>query len=425
MNEDVLFITPKGDTVSVHPDDMALAMELVHKKAWRIAPTASQSPAYRGRVAAAVSGPGPDPQSMLIGSLPALAAIGGTGIGGLLGPAGAIVGGGLGAGSGELARQVLATSLGRTDLAPQSASSGAMGVLREALLGAGTAGLGQVASRATRSLGRSLMEDALRPSATAAKPAIVNRGASAVDVMERERIPVGGPKGRGFQRTSARVGESVAAAEASLARVPGKPFTVRDVVFEASDDLKALRAKAANARQVQEVDDFLNEAAAFGQSRTPRGGAKPQRLTANELNERKRTWQQMAKGNFAATARTGSKQTATSSGSDFEKETAKALAAAANRLLERAAPGVRAINRETSELGLLRRAMLEAEARPATWNPFAHGNAVTNASFAMLRPPVTSRMGMALTDPRLLWVLRTASPAMMPLIEPAFPDSGR
>lgn len=364
-----------------------------------------------------------DPQAAALDLLPMIGAVGGGLPGTLLGPVGFIGGSGVGAGGGELLRQVLAQSMGRSDLVPEGGAGGAMSVLREALLGAGTAGIGVGARALSRGAGRGLMADALRPSATMTKPAIVAGGPRPVDVMERTRIPVGkvpGSRASGFERADAATKASVGAAEAELAKIPGKPFTVQDVVNEASNELAEIRKRAVSAKQVDSVNEFVSEAAAFGGVPNAKGGGfKPQRLTAVDLNERKRTWQKMAKGQFSAEGRTGSKQQAAATLSSFEQETAKALAAAANRLLRKASPNIARMNQTSREMGMLREALLAAEARPVTLNPLAHSGAANNAAFALARPEVTSRLGLGLTHPVLLRALQYTSPGLMALEHPS------
>ena len=362
----------------------------------------------------------PDLRKMALDALPAVGSmaggmIGGAGgtIGGLAvgGVPGAVGGAAAGGAGGEAVRQLLARGLGMD--APQTPQDAAASIAAEGAVGGALEGAGALARGGVRAVGRSLLGDALRPSATAAKPGIVRGARSAVDIMERERIPAGRAPWEaesGFRKADAAVGRSVAEAEKMLGGSPTK-FTVRDVVNEASADLRKIKLRAANARQMEEVNQFVREAAQFGDSPGPRGGTVPRRLSLNELNDRKRTWQNMASGAYRTTERTGSSQSQSATLSSFQQDAAKALAAAANRLMKREVPEVGAQNQLSAELGTLRRALLEAEARPSTWNPLAHGNAVTNASFALSNPAVTSRLGLLGTHPALLRILQYGMPA--------------
>lgn len=366
--------------------------------------------------------PMPNVGEMALGAIPAAGGVvggligGGTGmvgsmpVGGIGGWPGAMAGAAIGGAGGEAVRQLIARQLGMD--APASPQDAAMSIAAQGALNGVAEGSGTLARGAARTIGRSLMGDALRSSATAAKPGIVRGTKSAVDVMERERLPVGKlpwEKESGFQRANKAVGESVAKTEAALSTSPTK-LTVRDVVNEASSDLRKIKLRAANARQIDEVNQFVREAAQFGDTPGPRGGTVPRRLSLNELNDRKRTWQNMASQTYKTTERTGSTQAQSATLSSFQQDAAKALAAAANRLMQREVPEVAVQNQTSAELGTLRRAILEAEARPQTWNPLAHGSAVTNASFVLSNPAVTSRAGLLLTHPYLLRLLQHASP---------------
>lgn len=385
--------------------------------------TRVQTPAAaRGGALTGVGMQHPDVRKMLLDAIPAAGGVAGGLIGGSTGMVGSIPAGGIGGipgavqgatvggMGGEAARQLLMHALGMD--APETAKGALMNILQAGAANGIAEGAGGALRLGTRSLGRSLMGDALRPSATAAKPTIVKGGKSAVDLMERERLPVGKmpwDRASGYERANAAVGQSVQKAEGMLSTSP-KKFTIRDVVNEASSDLKKIRQRAANGRQLDEVNAFVQEAAQFGDVRGPKGGTVPKRLSLNELNERKRTWQNMASQNYRTTERTGSTQAQSATLSSFQQDAAKALAAAANRLMKREVPSVGPQNQMSAELGLLRRAILEAEARPHTWNPLAHGNAVTNASFALSNPAVTSRLGLMATQPLFLQTLQHASP---------------
>lgn len=338
-----------------------------------------------------------------------------------LGIPGMFLGGALGAAGGEIARQLSARAMGREDLVPETLSGEAGMVGREALLG-GLFGAGEnILARGVKGAGRAMMADALRPSSTISKGSIVKGGLTPLEVMERERIPVGKPPVKtpwsdprsGFERADEAVKSSVGEAEGLLAKVPGTPFTVRDVIFEASPELAKIRGRAASAAQLDAINEAIVDAASFGSTQIKKGGVKPQKLSATDLNQRKRTWQTMADPQYAAEARTGSTQQAKAGTAGFQNEVHSALAAAANRLMERAAPGVLRQNQRSSELGMLREAILNAQARPHTINPLAHGNATSNAVFALADPSMTSRLGLSMTNPVLFNILNNIGPLGM------------